>query len=142
LRVVCHEGRDVATLRFTEISNVGVFVDDQAVGVAFYRDVLGLPLRFETPQFAIFDTGTATLMIEPGAAADPDDGDLIGRFTGISLTTNDIRGTYAALVALGVEFLHPPEMQPWGLLTHFKDPAGNVLSAVEYTRDAAPAESR
>jgi lactoylglutathione lyase len=132
----------VAISRFTEISNVRVFVDDQAVCVAFYRDVLGLPLRFETPQFAIFDTGSATLMIEPGAAADPDDGDLVGRFTGISLTTDDIRDTYTALVALGVEFLHPPEVQPWGILTHFKDPAGNIISAVEYRRDAAPAESR
>ena len=130
----------MATPRFTDISNVRVFVDDQAACVAFYRDVLGLRLRFETPQFAIFETGTATLMIEPGVTADPDDGDLVGRFTGISLTTGDIRGTYAALVALGVEFLHPPEIQPWGLLTHFKDPAGNILSAVEY--GPAPTESR
>lgn len=118
---------------FTEISNVRVFVDDQAASVAFYRDVLGLPLRFQTPDFALFDTGTATLMIEPGGDPDGDDGDLVGRFSGVSLTAPDIEATYASLVAAGVEFLHPPERQPWGMLTHFKDPSGNVVSAVQYT---------
>jgi lactoylglutathione lyase len=133
----------VATIpRFTGISNVRVFVDDQAVGVAFYRDVLGLPLRLQTPEFALFDTGTATLMIEPGGDVDSDDGDLVGRFTGISLTAPDIHDAYTSLVAAGVEFLHPPEAQPWGLLTHFKDPAGNVISAVQYTRESAPEQSR
>ena len=122
---------------FTEVSNVRVFVDDQARAVTFYRDVLRLPLRFSTPEFVLFNTGTATLMVEPAASADADDGVLMGRFTGISLTTPNIHDTYATLIAAGVEFLHPPEQQPWGILTHFKDPAGNVLSAVEYTPQRA-----
>jgi catechol 2,3-dioxygenase-like lactoylglutathione lyase family enzyme len=119
---------------FTDVSNVRVFVEDLTTSVIFYRDVLELKLRFQTPDFALFDTGTATLMIEPGAEGDADDGRLIGRFTGVSLTAMDLMATYAALTAKRVEFLHPPERQPWGLLTHFKDPSGNVLSAVEYIR--------
>jgi predicted enzyme related to lactoylglutathione lyase len=118
---------------FSDISNVRVFVDDLTAAVEFYRDLLGLPLRFQTPDFALFDTGTATLMIEPGGD-DPDDGALVGRFTGISLTTGDLAATYATLRERGVDFLHPPERQPWGIVTHFCDPSGNVLSAVEYVR--------
>jgi catechol 2,3-dioxygenase-like lactoylglutathione lyase family enzyme len=118
---------------FSDISNVRVFVADLTVAVEFYRDVLGLPLRLHTPEFALFDTGSATLMIEPGGN-DPTDGALVGRFTGISLTTADLAAAYAALRDQGVDFLHPPERQPWGTLTHFRDPSGNVLSAVEYVR--------
>ena len=120
---------------FSHVSNIRIFVDDLTAAVRFYRDVLQLPLRFQTPDFALFDTGSATLMIEPGASSDPADGALVGRFTGVSLTAADLAATYAALLAKGVEFLHPPEHQPWGgILTHFRDPSGNVLSAVEYNR--------
>jgi predicted enzyme related to lactoylglutathione lyase len=119
---------------FRDISNVRVFVDDLTASVLFYRDVLSLKLRFQTPDFALFDTGTATLMIESGGDGSADDGELVGRFTGISFTASDLAATYAALSAKGVEFLHPPERQPWGMLTHFRDPSGNVLSAVEYIR--------
>jgi len=65
----------MTTPLFTELSNVRIFVRDQAEGVAFYRDVLGLPLRFEAPEFAIFATGAASLMIESGDGADEEDGD-------------------------------------------------------------------
>lgn len=119
---------------FSGISNVRVFVDDWREGVAFYRDVLGLKPAFisESPPYAGFLAGSVTLMIEPG---DPDAPELVGRFTGVSLSTEDIEGTYQALKASGVEFLHSPERQPWGaLLTHVKDPAGNVITIVEYRR--------
>jgi len=117
----------------TDVSNVRIFVDDQDRAVAFYRDTLGLSLRFEAPQFAIFNTGTASLMIEPVAGTD-EDRSLVGRFTGVSLTAPDIAHSYAVLTARGVEFLHPPEPQPWGTMTHFRDPSGNVITLVEYRR--------
>ncbi len=37
--------------------------------------------------------------------------------------------SYAELRARGVEFLAPPEQQPWGgVLAHFRDPDPNVLT--------------
>ena len=120
------------TSLFTHISNVRIFVDDHAQSVRFYRDTLGLPLRTEGPGFAIFDTGAVSLMLEPGETAGEDDGDLVGRFSGVSLATPDIDRTYAVLSERGVEFLHAPSTQPWGKMTHFKDPSGNVLTMVQY----------
>ena len=117
---------------FSGISNVRIFVDDWREGIVFYRDVVGLPLAFvsETPPYAGFMAGSVTLMLEPGG---DEHRALVGRFTGISLATEDIAAEYQRLVDGGVEFLHASEKQAWGaLLTHFKDPSGNVITVVEY----------
>lgn len=117
---------------FGDVSNVRVFVRDQAEAVRFYRDVLGLQIRWESPTVALFDTGTATLMIEP-AGDDESDGVLTPRFLGVTLTAPDIDAVYRTLSLRGVEFLHPPQAQPWGgIMTHFRDPSGNVVTAVQY----------
>jgi len=118
----------------TEISTVRVFCPDLATSIAFYRDVLELPLRSEGPGYAQFATGQATLLLE---RADPDDPDepFAPRFLGVTFTAPDIAETYRVLRARGVEFLHPPETQPWGgVMTHFRDPSGHVVTAVEYRR--------
>ena len=127
-----------ATPLFGDVSNVRVFVDDMAAAVRFYRDVLGLRLRWETPTVAIFDTGRATLMIEP---AEPDEGGerLVGRFLGVTLAAPDIAAAYRSLSERGVQFLHPPQAQAWGgIMTHFRDPSGNVVTAVQYSPQRIP----
>jgi lactoylglutathione lyase len=99
--------------------------------VEFYRDVVGLPLSFLGQEFgwAQFDLGTASLGLERCDPADPEAMDLVGRFVGISIEVGDIHATYESLVAKGVEFIGPPEKQPWdGTLAHFKDPDGNVIT--------------
>ena len=40
-----------------------VFVSDMEGSVAFYRDVFGLSLKFETPEWSEFSTGEATLAL-------------------------------------------------------------------------------
>ena len=46
-----------------EFSHAIIFVSDMARSVAFYRDVLGLPLRFESPEWTEFDTPGSTLAL-------------------------------------------------------------------------------
>lgn len=49
-----------------------VFVSDMKRSVAFYRDVLGLPLKFESPGWTEFATDGATLaLISPKALSLP-----------------------------------------------------------------------
>ena len=50
-----------------------VFVSDMSRSVAFYRDVFGLPLKFETPGWTEFATEGATLA--PHATDVPSTGD-------------------------------------------------------------------
>ena len=46
-----------------EFSHAIVFVSDMARSVAFYRDILGLPLRFESPEWTEFETPGSTLAL-------------------------------------------------------------------------------
>ena len=54
-----------------------VFVSDMERSVSFYRDVIGLPLKFESPEWTEFVTDGATLALHAAEAsgsktADPD----------------------------------------------------------------------
>jgi lactoylglutathione lyase len=53
------------------VSYAIVFVSDMSRSVSFYRDIVGLPLRFESPGWTEFATQGATLALhrseEPGA---------------------------------------------------------------------------
>jgi lactoylglutathione lyase len=46
-----------------------VFVSDMNRSVSFYRDVIGLTLRFESPGWTEFATDGATLALHPSAPA-------------------------------------------------------------------------
>ena len=52
------------------VSYAIVLVSDMKRSVAFYRDTLGLPLRFETPGWTEFATDGATLALH-SAERDP-----------------------------------------------------------------------
>ena len=49
-----------------------VFVSDMNRSVAFYRDVFGLPLRFESPGWTEFATEGATLALHASQASSPE----------------------------------------------------------------------
>src|SRR5262245_64999188 len=46
-----------------------VFVSDMRRSVSFYRDTLGLPLRFESPEWTEFATAGATLALHAAQAS-------------------------------------------------------------------------
>jgi len=47
------------------------FVADMDRAVKFHRDVLGLPLKFESPGWSEFVTGETTLALHPASAKNP-----------------------------------------------------------------------
>lgn len=56
-----------------------IFVSDMKRSIAFYRDVMGLPLKFESPGWTEFATEGATIALhqaESPASASPDGEDL------------------------------------------------------------------
>mgnify|MGYP002642002906 CR=1 FL=1 len=110
-----------------EVGYVNIFVKDFDRAVAFYRDTLGLELRFADADFgyASFATGGAGLSL---AHESEETGALAGRFTGVGLVVADLDATYRELTGKGVEFVMPPTAQPWGgTLALMKDSEGNVL---------------
>jgi lactoylglutathione lyase len=99
-----------------------VFVADMDKAVAFYRDVMGLPLRFESPGWSEFDTGPVTLALHPASDRNP-----AGRVQ-IGLTAPDLPGLYAARDANGLRFSRPPVDEHGTLLASIVDCEGAEVS--------------
>jgi catechol 2,3-dioxygenase-like lactoylglutathione lyase family enzyme len=112
------------------LAGVRVFVHDLAAARRFYGDVLGLRVTWEGDSAIGFDLDRAGLIVEViGDDADSKDRALVGRFVGCSIAVDDIEETYSELKAKDVKFSGTPERQPWGgVLAHFEDPSGNVLT--------------
>ncbi|MEO1191040.1 MAG: VOC family protein [Pseudomonadota bacterium] len=104
-----------------------IFVSNLAEARSFYAHTLSLPISFETEDALGFDAGIQ-IIVELDDGAHPG---LQGRFTGLSFSTENLGADYDALRARGVQFVAPPEEQPWGgSLAHFLDPSGNTLTLV------------
>jgi len=110
---------------------VRVFVTDWDRAIRFYSETLGMPVAFRSDEigWAQMATGEGQLALERVDPSDQEGQALIGRFVGVSLQVSDILMTYQTLAERGVEFLAPPEKQPWGgMLAHLRDPDGNILT--------------
>ncbi len=94
--------------------------------LAFYRDVLGLPVKFTTPEFAFLDAGGVTLCLrEAKNLKDSSD----ERRTEIVFHVEDIQVAYEALKSRGVVFRREPRIVTGDqLAADFRDPDGHVLS--------------
>ncbi len=91
------------------------FVADMSRAVAFHRDTLGLTLRFESPGWSEFDTGSTTLALHAASEKDPAGAVRLG------YTVDDLNAFYAARECLGVTFTDPPRSEHGTRLANFLD---------------------
>jgi lactoylglutathione lyase len=123
-----------------KLSIVRIFVTEWERAVRFYTETLGIPLAFreDAAGWAQLDTGEGQLALERVDPSDAEGRAHVGRFVGVTLEVPDVLDTYARLVERGVDFVEPPEKQPWGgILAHFRDPDGNVITLVGSAKEAA-----
>ena len=116
-----------------KLSNVRVFVTDWPRAMRFYAETLEMEVVYRSDEFgwAEMATGESHLAIERVDASDSESQLLVGRFVGASLEVADIVAAHNFLVGRGVQFVAPPEKQPWGgVLAHLHDPDGNILTLV------------
>jgi lactoylglutathione lyase len=101
---------------FSKLDYVMVHVSDMRRSVAFYRDTLGLRLKFESPGWSEFETGSTTLALHPGApAASSKPGPpaaLTAGMCSLGFSVPDLSRTYTDLGARGAQFVMPPTDQP------------------------------
>jgi lactoylglutathione lyase len=100
---------------FTRIDYAMVNVSDMARSVAFYRDVLGIRLRFESPGWSEFETGVTTLALHHSPPAAPQAGAHRGPTAGtctLGFSVEDLDKAYADLQSRGAHFVMPPMDQP------------------------------
>jgi|HubBroStandDraft_4_1064222.scaffolds.fasta_scaffold211258_2 lactoylglutathione lyase len=112
---------------------VRIFVTDWRRAFRFYTETLGIPAAYQSEAmgWAQLATGECQLALERVAPDDEEGRALVGRFVGASLAVPDVEAEYRLLVARGVQFVEPPEKQPWGgTLAHLRDPDGNVITLV------------
>lgn len=117
-----------------------VTAEDYDAAVAFYRDVLGLPLSeahaSEDGRVTILDAGRATLEIADPAQADFIDRVEVGRRVAghirVALEVPDAAEATRRLATAGAEVLAEPTRTPWhSLNARLEAPAGLQLTLFE-----------
>ena len=97
---------------FKQIDYTMVVVSDMQRSVEFYRDKLGIPLKFQSPDWTEFLTGTTTLALHGGGV--PANAPLAGDPTkqagscSIGFNVEDVDKTYLELQKKGIRFVMPP----------------------------------
>ena len=120
------------------VSYAIVFVSDMERSVAFYRDTIRLPLRFQSPGWTEFESGEATLALHRSEATPSADGDpdhlLAGRCRP-GLRVSDLEAFHAWMVERGVPCIQEPKEVFGARLAQYVDPDGLVISVGEERRD-------
>jgi lactoylglutathione lyase len=109
-------------------------VSDMKRSVSFYRDVLGLPLKFETPGWTEFATEGATLALHAGQASTPEGSDsqkdLAGRCRpGFSVSNLD--EFHRRMIENNVPCVQGPEETFGARIAQYMDPDGLAISVSE-----------
>lgn len=113
------------------------FVSDMKRSVAFYRDVMGLELKFETPHWTEFNTGETTIALHPaelpsGATRSSDKAPAGTCQPGFSV--DDIDAYHQAVVAQGARCIREPTDEGFGVkLALYADPDGLCVGAAQRT---------
>ena len=122
---------------FSKVDYVMVIVSDMRRSVAFYRDTLGLRLKFESPAWSEFETGATTLALHAATrAASGEAPTQAGPAAGtcsLGFSVPDLNSTYGELRERGARFVMPPtEQANEGIrLAVCIDPDGLAISFAE-----------
>ena len=112
-----------------------VFVSDMSKSVAFYKDIVGLPLKFESPQWTEFATEGATLALhlsdEPRSPDDKQQLEAPGSCRpGLSVPNLD--EFHTKMVANDVPCIQEPKELFGARLAQYIDPDGLAISVGEH----------
>lgn len=103
-----------------------VYVSNMQRSVQFYRDTLGLPLKFTSPGWSEFSTGATTVALHMTGATLPEQaGPVPAGSAQLGFIVDDLQAVYEELRAQDVKFSMPPKEQPSGItLAVLHDPDG------------------
>jgi len=111
-----------------------VFVSDMKRAVEFYRDVLGLPLKFESPDWTEFATEGSTLALhgkaKPAPSSAPDR--MPAGTCCPGFVVEDIDAFHQQVTASRARCIQPPKTEEFGgRLAGYADPDGLPISVWE-----------
>ncbi len=112
----------------TSLTYVIAFVSDMARSVEFYRDVMGLPLKFESSEWSEFATGATSFALHPAGSADLDSTTphhVPAGSAQIGIAVDDLDDFHQRMTELNVPCTQPPKDEDFGArLARYKDPDG------------------
>jgi predicted enzyme related to lactoylglutathione lyase len=124
------------------LSGATIWSEDLNNLLPFYRDVLGLKIASESPEFVSFGEradggaylgaylGLGTHSEVKGNASDP------YRHM-VGLESNDVDADFARLTAAGVEFIEKPTDYGGLRIATLRDPEGNIVQLLQPTVTSA-----
>jgi lactoylglutathione lyase len=115
------------SIQLQKADYVIVYVSDMQRSTAFYRDVLGLPLKFTSPGWTEFNTGSTTIALHTTGdqKLPPHQGRPPAGQAHLGFMVDDLQSVYEQLKAQDVYFSLPPGKQAGGnILAVLHDPDG------------------
>ncbi len=113
-----------------------VFVSDMKRSVEFYRDVIGLSLKFDSPEWSEFLTEGATLALHRSEqpAAPHDGSDLPAGRCRPGLSVRDLDAFHTRMVEHNVTCTQQPKDLFGAKIAQYLDPDGLAISVSEERR--------
>ena len=118
---------------FKKVDDIFFNVDDMERSVAFYRDTLGLPVKYETGDWVELDAGNVTIALRrygSGPEGRPELG--VGAGATVVFQVEDMEETKAELEDKGVKLIGGVFEYGSVKLAAFEDLNGNVLQVYEH----------
>lgn len=112
-----------------------VTVSDMKRSVAFYRDLLGLTLRFESPGWSEFATEGATLALHPGRGTERvDPQELPAGCCRPGFSVRNLDEFHRRMIESGVRCVQEPKETFGARIAQYLDPDGLAISVGEERR--------
>ena len=118
---------------FNKVDDVFFNVDDMEKSVAFYRDTLGLPVKYQSADWVEFDAGNVTIALRrfgSGPEGRPELG--VGEGATLVFMVDDMEETKAELEAKGIKLIGGVFAYGSVKLAAFEDLNGNVLQIYQH----------
>lgn len=117
-----------------KFDSIVLIVSDLQRSIEFYRDKLGMPVRYKSKGFVVLDAGVVPLQlfaldeaVKIHGAEAVRAGQEAGHRLALTVRVEDVDATYRELKEKGVNFIKAPTDMPWGHRNaDFVDPDGNI----------------
>jgi lactoylglutathione lyase len=131
---------------FKQIDYVMIGVSNMEQSVRFYKDTLGMPLKYKTNEWTEFQTGATTLALhlsKPRVSSTPAQREMIAGTSTIGFNVTDLDKTYRELKSKNVRFVMEPKMrEEEGIkLAVCLDPDGLEISISETVKQPIRADA-
>ncbi len=115
------------------LSTAGIWSEDMQKNLLpFYRDVLGMTVSVDTPEFVVLGTNPGGPSVTLGTHSDVKGKNADPARHMVGLAVDDVRAEYARLKSKGVEFIDEPTDFGQVTVATFKDPEGNYLQLLQF----------